>query len=120
MDKSYTITVKVDLEDKKFESKEEELDFKTEVISKNLKRVAKLVEKGFTSGFEPSWKIVPNVKVVVSCYGQKRTFEDQSAAISFYKDCMDGSEGSEFERYSRIMSQLQEPTVTFATDEEDY
>lgn len=50
------------------------------------------------------------------CYGEEKDFRDFADAFHFYLEAWAGSEGSEQERYSNILSNLQ-MGKTYCTDD---
>lgn len=44
--------------------------------------------------------------IKTTCYGMSRTWKSRKAAKEFFLMCMENSEGSEHERYSRIYFDL--------------
>lgn len=44
--------------------------------------------------------------VEVYCYGVPKKFRTRRDAISFYRECIDNSEGAERERYTHILLKL--------------
>lgn len=45
-------------------------------------------------------------RITTICYGKKDTWQSREEALAFFLQAMDGSEGSEQERYSNIYLQL--------------
>ena len=55
--------------------------------------------------------------ITTVCYGQMKNWNSREEAIRFFKEGIANSEGSEQERYTRIVMQL-EAGKTYCTDEE--
>lgn len=45
-------------------------------------------------------------EITTVCYGEKQTWESREEAAAFFLKGMAASEGSEYERYSKIYTQL--------------
>lgn len=57
-----------------------------------------------------------NLPVDVICYGNRTHFNTRLGAVSFYRDCMRGSEGAERERYAKIYFDLTEGDASVVSD----
>lgn len=60
-----------------------------------------------------------NNPVVVECYGKTDRYDTRKDAIDFYRDCADCAEGSEWERYARVLLDLY-AGKSHATDRNPY
>lgn len=54
----------------------------------------------------PEDKIIVLIPVTTICYGKERKWESRLDAFHFFTDCYLNSEGSEQERYAKILYQL--------------
>ena len=85
-----------------------------ELVPSQLKEIAKQLAKHnenmdkLISQNQAAPNLVkPSEKVVTICYNQREEWNDRQEAIKFFRDAMMNSEGSEHERYFKILSELE-------------
>jgi len=58
--------------------------------------------------------------VTITCYGTTETWDDRMAALRFYKQGAEECEGSERDRYTRIVFQLMDGLSVCSDQDEEY